>query len=393
MERTVYYSPTEVIFGKDAEKAVGKGLKRLGARKVLVHYGSSRIVQNGFLGTVLSMLDDERISHIELGGVVSNPRLSLVRKGASICRENGVDFILAIGGGSVIDSAKAIGYAAVYDGDIWDLYLKKAVPERTLPVGAILTMAAAGSEMSNSSVITNEEGALKRGLGSDVCRLKIAFENPELTYSLPLYQTACGIVDIQMHTMERFLFKGNSLDLTDNLAIALLRTVMEAAHKVMKKPDDYQARASIMWASSLSHNGLMEMGNASGGDWASHFIEHELSGEFDVAHGAGLAVIWPAWAEYVKDRIPDRFAHLGYGVFGFNPSDSILEDAEKSIIAFRDFFHEIGMPVHLSDMGIHLSEEMIKKLSHKATFFGTKKVGSVFQLDERDVAEILRIAE
>ncbi len=393
MATTVYYAPTKVIFGKKAEDETGRELKKLNVTKILVHYGSDRILQNGLMQKILSLLDSEGIQHIELGGVVPNPRLSLIRRGAELCRTEGIDFILAIGGGSVIDSAKAIGYAAVYDGDVWDFYDKSAVPVKSLPVGAILTMAAAGSEMSNSSVITNEEKRLKRGLSSNICRLKIVFENPELTFTLPWYQTACGIVDIQMHTMERFLFIGDSLSLTDDLSITLLRAVREAAYMLMNNPDNYQARATVMWASSLSHNGLMEVGNEQAGDWASHFIEHELSGEFDIAHGAGLAIIWPAWAEYVRPRMPKRLAELGYKVFGLDHTDDCLADAARTISAFKSFYHDMGLPVKLSEIGISLSEDKIKDLAFRATFFGSKKVGTVIPLDENNIAEILRKAQ
>lgn len=392
MGLSFYYTPTRVTFGPGAENNAGNELKKEGAAKVLIHYGSQRIVKNGLLENITRQLDENGISYMTLGGVVPNPRLSLVREGIRMVKENGIDFILAVGGGSVIDSAKCIGYGSVYDGDVWDFYSQKAVPRKTLPVGCILTMAAAGSEMSDSSVITNEEGGLKRGCNSDVCRLRFALLNPQMTYSLPPFQTSCAVVDIMMHTMERYFTSGVSLPLTDNLAFSLLNSVKDAGYRVLEKPDDYDARATIMWASSLSHNGLMALGNDTKGDWASHQIEHELSGMFDIAHGAGLAVIWPAWAKYNIDINPMRIAKLGYNVFSVIPSDDVKADAQKTIENVESFYKSINMPVRVSDMGITLSDSDIDTLAEKCTFFGKRKVGAFRPLAKEDIMAIYRLA-
>ena len=392
MGLTTYYTPTRVTFGPGAEDLVAERLKAEGAKKVLVHYGSARIEESGFLAGILSRLDESGIAHVELSGVVPNPRLSLVRKGIEVCRREGVDFILAIGGGSVIDSSKAIGYGAAYEGDVWDFYSRKAVPQKTVPVGCILTMAAAGSEMSDSSVITNDESGEKRGCNSDVCRLRFALLNPALTYTLPSYQTACATVDIMMHTMERYFTGGNSLALTDELAFSLLRSVKEAGTRALEKPDDYQARATLMWASSLSHNGLMAVGNDTRGDWACHQLEHELSGMFDVAHGAGLAAIWPSWARYNIGTDPARIAKLGHNVFNVTDSGQADRDAELTIEALEAFYRSIGMPVRISGLGINLTDGDIDQLALKCTFFGKRTIGAFRKLDGEMIRDIYTLA-
>ena len=387
-----YYTPTRVTFGIGAEEAAATELIREGARNVLIHYGSDRVIRNGLIEGVERRLDEAGIRSIRLGGVVPNPRLSLVRKGIELCRSEKIDFILAVGGGSVIDSAKCIGYGVAYDGDVWDFYSQKATPKASLPVGCILTMAAAGSEMSDSSVITNEDGWLKRGCNSDVCRLRFALLNPALTYTLPSYQTACATVDIMMHTMERYFTGGNSLALTDELAFSLLRSVKEAGTRALEKPDDYQARATLMWASSLSHNGLMAVGNDTRGDWACHQLEHELSGMFDVAHGAGLAAIWPSWARYNIGTDPARIAKLGHNVFNVTDSGQADRDAELTIEAVEAFYRSIGMPVRISGLGINLTEGDIDQLALKCTFFGKRTIGAFNKLDGKMIRDIYTLA-
>lgn len=387
-----YYTPTRVTFGIGAEEAAATELIREGARNVLIHYGSDRVVRDGLIEGVERRLDEAGIRSIRLGGVVPNPRLSLVRKGIELCRSEKIDFILAVGGGSVIDSAKCIGYGVAYDGDVWDFYSQKATPKASLPVGCILTMAAAGSEMSDSSVITNEDGWLKRGCNSDVCRLRFALLNPALTYTLPSYQTACATVDIMMHTMERYFTGGNSLALTDELAFSLLRSVKEAGTRALEKPDDYQARATLMWASSLSHNGLMAVGNDTRGDWACHQLEHELSGMFDVAHGAGLAAIWPSWARYNIGTDPARIAKLGHNVFNVTDSGQADRDAELTIEAVEAFYRSIGMPVRISGLGINLTEGDIDQLALKCTFFGKRTIGAFHKLDGKMIRDIYTLA-
>lgn len=393
MGLTTYYTPTHVTFGLGAEDQVAERLKAEGAKKVLVHYGSARIERSGFLAGILSRLDEAGIAHVELSGVVPNPRLSLVRKGVEVCRREGVDFILAIGGGSVIDSSKAIGYGAAYEGDVWDFYSRKAVPQKTVPVGCILTMAAAGSEMSDSSVITNDESGEKRGCNSDVCRLRFALMDPTPTCTLPPYQTGCAVVDIMMHTIERYFTGGQSMHFTDQMAYALLRSVMEAGLKALKTPDDYQARATIMWASSLSHNGLMAVGNDTRGDWACHQIEHELSGMFDVAHGAGLAVVFPAWLKYNISDASERIAALGYNVFGVKRTRSEKEDARTTIAAVEKFFRRMGMPTRLTKLlGVRITDQTIDTLADNCTFHGQRTVGLMNPLDGEAIKLIYRLA-
>ncbi len=389
---TNYYAPTDVTFGPGAELQVGKALKKYGAKRVLVHYGSERIVKDGFLGKLLALIDAEGIYHVEFGGVVPNPRLSLARKGIELYRKENLDFILAIGGGSVIDSSKCIAYGVCYEGDVWDIYSKKHAAECAAPIGCVLTMAAAGSEMSDSSVITNEDGWLKRGYNSDYCRLKFALENPELTMSLPAYQTAAATVDIMMHTMERY-FVRDTMPLTEEFELALCKKVKEAGLKAVQEPEDYDARAVLMWGSSVSHNNFMAVGNSTRGDWASHQIEHEVSGMFDVAHGAGLAVIWPAWAKYVIKEAPEKFARFGYYVLGVEKTGDALADGMKTIEKMEEYYRSIGMPVRLSDMNIHPTDEQIDKLAESCSFNRTRTVGGdIKALGKEDMKAIYRLA-
>lgn len=394
MTLSTYYAPTRVMMGRNAEENVGLELKRENAGKVLIHYGSDRIERSGLLDKIKALLEKEGISWTTLGGVVPNPRLSLVRKGIEKARAEGVNFILAVGGGSVIDSAKAIAYGVRYDGDVWDFYSKKAVPEASMKVGCILTMAAAGSEMSDSSVITNDEcGFLKRGCNSDLCRPTFALLNPEFTFSLPPYQTSCAIVDIQMHTLERYFVKDYSLALTDELSLALLKAVRTAGYTALEKSGDYEARATLMWASSLSHNGLMAVGNSSRGDWATHQIEHELSGKYDIAHGAGLSAVWPSWARYTLSAAPERFASLGYSLYSIEPSGDYMKDGEKTIEAFEKFYRSINMPTRLSEADIFPTDEDIDELADKCSFNSTRTVGDIMRLGRDDIAAIYRMAE
>ena len=286
-----FFAPTRIVFGKNAEMQIGDLVAQQNGHKVLVHYGGGSAERSGLLDVVREQLKSHGIPFVELGGVVPNPLLSKVQEGISLCRREQVDFILAVGGGSVIDSAKAIGYGSLYDGDVWDFWAGKAVPEACLPIGVVLTIPAAGSEMSSSCVITKDDGLLKRGINSDLCRCRFAVMNPERTYTLPPYQTAAGATDIMMHTMERYFSKYEDMTLTDAVAEALLRTVKDAAVVVMEHPEDYRNRAQIMWAGSLAHNDLTECGTEK--DFATHRLEHELSALFGVTHGAGLAALWP----------------------------------------------------------------------------------------------------
>ena len=305
-----YYTPTNVVFGRGTEEQAGQLVKEQGGTRALVHFGGRSARESGLLDRVLASLDRAGVAHVELGGVVPNPRLSKVREGMELCRREGVDFLLAVGGGSVIDSAKAIALGLAYEGDVWDLFSGQPAQD-CLPVGTVLTIAAAGSEMSNSCVITNEDGWKKRGLNTDLCRPRFAVMDPELTFTLPAYQTASGCVDIIYHTMERYFSGPETVEPTDSMAEGLMRSMLELSRRVVRDPRDYDARAGIMWAGSLSHNSLTGCGRGGRdriGDWASHQLEHELSGMFDVTHGAGLAAVWGAWSRYVMDAAPERFA-------------------------------------------------------------------------------------
>ncbi|MBR6084594.1 MAG: iron-containing alcohol dehydrogenase [Spirochaetales bacterium] len=394
MAYTEYFAPTHVYFGKDSELLAGKVLKENGAKKVLLHYGSGSAEKSGLLGKIRKSLTENGIRFTELGGVQPNPRLSLARRGIEICRKEKIDFILAVGGGSAIDSAKCISYGVPYDGDVWDVYCGKAMPEKRLPVGVVLTLSATGSEMSNSSVITNDEIVPndKFGCNTDLGRPVFALLNPELTYSVSRYQTGCGSTDIMMHTIERFFHTGAQLDLTDELAASELRTVIRYTKIALEKPDDYEARANIMWAGSVSHNGLMNMGFESGGDWACHRMEHELSALYDVAHGAGLSAIWSSWARYVKGTDPSRFAKLGKLVFGIedkNPDKA----ADMTIDAFEKTFESFGMPVRISGLGIKATDETCRILADKASLKGAKTLGNFRVLRTEDMYQIYKAAK
>lgn len=386
-----YYAPTKVVFGKGTEDQAGDLVREQGATKVLVHYGSGSVKRSGLLERIYQSLEQAGIPFVSLGGVVPNPRLSLVYQGIELCKKEHVDFILAVGGGSVIDSGKAIGYGVANEGDVWDFYERKRVAAGCLPIGVVLTIAAAGSEMSNSSVITNEDGWLKRGYGNDCCRARFAVMDPELTMTLPKYQTASGCVDIMMHTMERYFNREENLHLTDGFSEHLIRTVMENARILMKEPDNYKARAEVMWAGSLSHNGLTGCGTA-GGDWASHQLEHELGGMFDVAHGAGLAAVWGSWARYVLEGNPGRFAQFAVRVMGQEKGKDDIETALRGICAMEEFYHQVEMPTSLSELGINPTEEQLHSLAEKCSHFGKRTVGCIKKLDQEDMYQIYKMA-
>ncbi len=387
-----YYTPTKVVFGKHAEEQVGRLTAEQGAKKALVHFGGQSAQKSGLLDRVVESLHAAGVETVLLGGVKPNPRLSLVYEGIDLCRKEGVDFLLAVGGGSVIDSAKAIGYGLANEGDVWDFYEKKRQPSACLPVGVVLTIAAAGSEMSDSSVITKEEGGLKRSVKSDLSRPRFAVMNPELTYTLPPYQTASGCTDILMHTMERYFTprQGQGAEFTDGLAESLLRTVMASARVLRDDPLNYDARAHVMWAGSLSHNGLTGCGTL--GDWATHQLEHELGGMFDVAHGAGLAAMWGSWARYVYREDPARFARFARNVMGLCDVGSQEQTALAGIEAFEGFLRDIRMPVNLPQLGLEVTDAQIEELAYKCTFMGKRTIGSFKVLGEEDIKAIYRMA-
>ncbi len=388
-----YYAPTRVEFGLGAENKVGQLAKEYGATKVLVHFGGQSAVRSGLIDRVCASLDEAGLPHVELGGVVPNPRLSLVHKGLELARAEGVDFILAVGGGSVIDSSKSIGYGLACGGDPWDFNMGIRKPTGCAPIGVVLTIAAAGSEMSNSCVITNEETGIKKGCNSEYCRAKFAVLNPELTVTLPWYQTACGCVDIMMHTMERYFTPIGNLQLTDEIAEGLMRTVYDNAIVLHENPDDVEARAEIMWAGSLSHNGLTGCGNG-GNDFASHALEHELSAAYDVTHGAGLAAIWPHWARYVMDACLDRFVLFAMNVMGIDPDDyETLEDAALAgIEAVEDFYREIEMPTNLHELGLELTDDDLAAMAHQCATLKGGTFGAAKKLTEEDALAIYRMA-
>ncbi len=386
-----WYAPTHIVFGRGTESEVSSLLKSSKCNRVLLHYGSGSVIRTGLLGKIKSSLENACIDYIELGGVVANPRLSLVYEGIELAKSKGVDFILAVGGGSVIDSAKAIAYGAAADFDVWDLYDRKRTPESALPVGVVLTIAAAGSEMSNSSVITNENGGIKRGYSNNMVRPKFAILNPELTMTLPDFQTACGCTDIMMHTMERYFTSAGNMELTDGIAEALLRTVIKNALILVEDPKNYEARAEVMWAGSLSHNGLTGCGNG-GDDFATHRIEHEISGMFDVAHGAGLAAIWGSWARYVLDDCLPRFKQFATNVWNVEDSGDCREVALEGIARTEGFFKSIGMPISLNDFGFEITDEVIDELADKCEKAVGGKVGAAKVLYRDDFKKIYRMA-
>ena len=387
-----YFTPTKVLFGKNTENKVADLIQEFGGKKVLIHYGGGSVIRSGLMQKVTDKLDTAGIKYVKLGGAVPNPRLSLVYEGIELCKKEGLDFILALGGGSAIDSAKAIGYGVMNDGDVWDLYDYKKQAKACMPLGVILTLAATGSEMSDSSVITKEEGLVKRGYSSDFCRPRFAILNPELTMTLPDYQTACGCTDIMMHTMERYFTNGGNMELTDSMAEALLRTVKENAKILARDPKNYDARAEVMWAGSLSHNGLTGCGN-DGGDWMTHKLEHELGGLYDVAHGAGLAAIWGSWARYVYKNCLPRFKRYAINVMGITPNAGSDEEiALKGIEAMEDFYREIKMPTNLRELGVNATDDDLMLMAHKCAVGVNGGKGSARFLKEEDMLEIYKMS-
>ena len=388
-----FYAPTRVVFGKSSEEKIAELIVAHRAKKILIHYGGGSAERSGLLNVVRNQLRQAGLDFVELGGVVPNPLLSKVQEGIELCRKEQVDFILAVGGGSVIDSAKAIGYGVKYDGDVWDFWAGKAAPKDCLPIGVVLTIPAAGSEMSSSCVITKDEGLIKRGINSDLCRCKFVVMNPERTYTLPPYQTAAGATDIMMHTMERYFSKYEDMTLTDAIAEALLRTVKDAALVVMEHPEDYRNRAQIMWAGSLAHNDLTECGTEK--DFATHRLEHELSALFGVTHGAGLAAIWPSWARYVKDKHLSRFVQFAVNVMGVeNDFAHPDEIAEKGIRAIEDFYRKIGMPTNIHELlGREITADEIEEMVNKCSRGGTITLGAMEVIDTQAMRTIYEMAK
>ena len=391
MNNFTYYMPTKVFFGRGEEEKIGHILKEYGASKVFVMYGGGSVKRSGLLDRVENKLKEAGLDYITFGGVHPNPLLSHTYQAIEAAKAGGVDFILAVGGGSVIDEAKAVSMGLYYDGDVWDIYLRRYEPKKVAPVGSILTIAAAGSETSWASVITNEKGWYKVGYQNDLIRPVFAVMNPELLYTLPPYQMACGNVDMIMHVLERFFNPQAEDDLTDNLAAALIRNVMKNARIVKENPRDYNANFEIMWAGSLAHNGLFEGGNGRG-DWGTHHIEMEVSGFFDVAHGAGLAALWPSWARYVLHKDTARFAKLARLVFAVDEDDD-EKAALEGIDKMEAFFAEIDMPTSLTALGIRPTEGQYKEMAQKCTKGNTVKEGAFGKLTSEDIYKIYKMAE
>ena len=387
-----YYAPTEVAFGKDSEEQVAQLVKKYGGKKVLVHFGGKSAIKSGLLDKVCKLLQEGGIEYVTLGGVVPNPRLSLVHKGIELCRQEGVDFILAVGGGSVIDSGKAIAMGVVTDEEVWNFYLGKSHPSACLPVAAVLTIPAAGSEMSEATVITNEDGDVKLGYSNNILRPKFAIMNPCRTFTLPPYQTAAGVTDMMMHTMERYFTKDDDMDLTTELAEAVLRRMKTAVFAVLKNPEDYRNRAQIMWGGSVAHWGLTGCGVEE--DWATHQLEHELSGMFDVTHGAGLAAIWPSWARYTLHENLSRFVRFAVNVMDV-PND--FSDPEgtalRGIEAMECFYHAIGMPINIKELiGRDITDEEIHEMVRKCSHDYTATCGGLKVLHADDMEAIYKMA-
>ena len=389
MENFEFYSPTCFVFGKDTENRAGELVKRFGGTKVLIHYGGGSVVRSGLLDRVKASLDKEAIPYVELGGVKPNPRSGLVYEGIDLCKKESVDFVLAVGGGSTIDSGKAIAAGVVYDGDFWDFYQGKRI-EKALPIGTILTIAAAGSEGSPDSVITKEECMFKRGASGDAIRPKFSILNPALTQTLSPFQTACGITDIMAHLYERYITNSKEVEVTDRLIEGLLLTMIHEGPRVISDPDNYEARANIMWAGMVAHNHTCGVGRSQ--DWLSHMIEHELSALYDCAHGAGLAVVMPAVHTYEMPHNVMRFAQAAVRVWGCQMDFEHPEiTAKAGIDAFKHFLISIGMPEDLESLGANSDD--IPKLVHSLLYGdgGNGTISGFMTLNEDDCAKIYKL--
>ena len=388
MQNFTFQNSTKIIFGRGVEGKTGEEVGKFGD-KILFLYGGGSIKDHGIYDKVMDSLAESGIEVVELGGVKPNPRLSLVKKGINICREENIEFILAVGGGSVIDTAKAISIGVPYEGDVWDFYSGDKEVRETIPTGVVLTIPAAGSESSPGSVITKEKGGYKRDVGSNKLRPEFAILNPEFTFSLPDFQTAAGAADIISHVLERYFTREPEVGFTDRLCEATLRTVIKNTPIVLEEPENYGARAQLTWASTVAHNDLLGTGREE--DWASHNIEHELSGKYDVTHGAGLAIIFPAWMKYVYKEDPDTFAQFTTRVWNEEIDfDSIDRTAKEGIYKLEQFFERIGLPTRLRHLDVETTESDLVEMADKCTEKGP--VGNFVELDREDVLEIFRLA-
>ncbi len=394
MQAFEFYSPTNIIFGPGTEQQAGAQAAAWGASRVLVVYGGQSAVKSGLLDRVLTSLTEKGLTYETLGGVKPNPRLSLVREGLKKALDFGADFLLAVGGGSVIDTAKAIADGAANpELDIWeDIWLRRVPLEKALPVGVVLTIPAAGSESSHSSVLTRDDTLEKRGFSTDLHRPRFAIMNPELTFTLPPYQVSCGIVDIMMHTMDRYFNPITTNELTDEISLGLLRTVVRNGRLALEHPGDYQAMSELMWAGSLSHNGLTGLGALM--DFATHQLGHELSARFDAAHGATLSAMWGSWARYCLDVNPARFARFGQQVWGLDSTGKTeQEQALAAIEATEDYFRSIGMPTCIRELlGSVQSAQVLEMLTVGCTFHGQRTIGSFRVLGHEDILAIYNLA-
>jgi len=387
MQNFEYCNKTKIIFGKDTENQVGSETAKY-AKRILLHHSGNSAVKSGLIDKVKTSLKNAGVECVELTGVLPNPRLSLVKEGVNIVKKEKLEFILAVGGGSAIDSAKAIAVGAVNDGELWDFFERKKSTDKALPVGTVVTIPAAGSESSISCVITNEEGPWKRGINYQCIRPVFSIMNPELTYTLPPYQTACGITDMMAHIMERYFTKVQHVELTDELCEGALRAIIRNARKIFSGGEkNYDARAEIMWAGTIAHNGLLDTGRI--GDWASHALDHELSALFDLAHGAGLAIIFPAWLRYnIKEDTP-RLARFAAKVWGVDGAFYDYEQAAlEGVLRMENFFRSIGMPIRFADASIDPAK--IPEMAKRAVHFGA--IGNYRKLEEKDAEAIYRLA-
>lgn len=387
MNSFYYYSPTKLSFGKDSVEGLASLLAN-DHKKVLLHFGGGSIKRSGLYDKVVSILKGRNLEVFDLSGVEPNPKLSLVKQGIELCKENGIDFILAVGGGSVIDSAKAIAIGALYEGDIWECFEDESKVEKALPLGVILTIPATGSESSPSTVVTNEEGMLKRSLDSDLIRPEFSILNPELTLTLPDNQTFAGITDIMSHVFERYFTQTDNVDLTDKLCEATLKSVISNAYKLKENPMDYHARAEIMLSGTIAHCGILGLGRSE--DWASHRIGHEITALYGTTHGVTLSIIFPGWMRYVYKENPERFERFAVEVFGVSREDKSSEEvALEGIHQLEDFLKAINMPISLSE--INVTTNKFELIAKKCTNGGT--VGRFKELNEEDVMNILDLVK
>ena len=391
MVNFTYYTPTKIVFGADTENQVSELIKEFKGQKVLIHYGQQSVVKSGLLNNVKENLKENNIDFELLGGVVANPLLSKVKEGIALTKAKNIDFVLALGGGSVIDSAKAIAVGAITNDKVEDLIGKKDI-NQSLPVGAILTIAAAGSEMSATSVITNDQTLLKRSFSGDAMRPVFAILNPQLTYTLPNYQSACGAADIIMHTVERYFTNAATLDLTDQIAAVLVKNVIKHTKTILKHPNDYKARAELMWSGSLSHNDLTSA-RSTRGDWAVNQLRHELSAKYNLAHGASLTAIWSTWATYAAPCNQERFLKFAKEVMEVEtPDKSDKEGISQGISKLNNFFKEIGLPTSLKDLKVNISDQDIDDMTIKASRYHSFKPGNILLLEESDIKNIYMLA-